>query len=177
MARRIFYSFHYLPDCARASQIRNMGVLEGNKPATDNDWEDVKEGGDKAIQNWIDNQLAGRTCTVILIGANTAGRKWIDYEIRKSWNDGKGVVGIYIHNLKDLKGNQSTKGNDPFSGFTINDGGESLSNIVKKYNPPRTNSKAVYKYINDNISDWIEEAITIRTQYVPKGQRPQESRW
>lgn len=44
MTRKCFYSFHYEPDNWRASQIREMGSLEGNRPATDNDWEEVKKG-------------------------------------------------------------------------------------------------------------------------------------
>ena len=32
MARRTFYSFHYKPDNWRAAQVRNMGVIEGNRP-------------------------------------------------------------------------------------------------------------------------------------------------
>lgn len=41
--RRVFFSFHYRKDSWRASQIRNMGVVDGNKPASDNDWEKIKE--------------------------------------------------------------------------------------------------------------------------------------
>ena len=93
MARRVFYSFHYDADCARASQVRNMGVVEGNKPAADNDWETIKKGGEAKIKQWIDAQLEGRSCTVVLIGADTAGRKWIDYEIETSWNSAKGWLG------------------------------------------------------------------------------------
>jgi hypothetical protein len=59
MARRVFYSFHYRPDCARAARVRNMGVVEGNKPTTDNEWEEIMEGGAQAIQDWIDEQLVG----------------------------------------------------------------------------------------------------------------------
>lgn len=44
MARNVFYSFHYVPDGWRVAQVRNMGVLEGNRPASDNDWERVKRG-------------------------------------------------------------------------------------------------------------------------------------
>ena len=47
MARRCFYSFHYDVDAWRASQVRNMGVIEGNAPVSDNDWESVKKGGGK----------------------------------------------------------------------------------------------------------------------------------
>lgn len=165
MARRVFYSFHYLLDNWRASQVRNIGVVEGNKPATDNEWESIKSKGDKDIQKWIDKQLRGRSCTVVLIGEKTAGRKWIKYEIKKSWNDGKGVLGIYIHNLKDCYEEKANKGRNPFEDFKMDKDGKKLSSIVKAYNPPYTNSKSVYDYISKNLSDWIEEAIKIREEY------------
>ena len=165
MARKAFYSFHYKPDNWRASQIRNMGVLEGNVPVSDNDWESITKGGDKKIQDWIDGQVYGKSCTIVLIGANTAGRKWINYEIKKSWNDGKGVLGIYIHNLKDKNENQSAKGRNPFDDFTMEGDGAKLSSIVKTYDPPYTTSTNVYDYIKQNLEDWVEEAVSIRNNY------------
>ena len=50
MTRRVFYSFYYKPDNWRAAKVRNIGSIEGNRPATDNDWETVKKGGDAAIK-------------------------------------------------------------------------------------------------------------------------------
>ncbi|MEK2688873.1 TIR domain-containing protein [Bdellovibrio sp. GT3] len=163
MARNVFYSFHYLVDAFRVSQVRNMGVIEGNQSIRDNDWETVKKGGDAAIQKWIDDQLQGRSCAVVLIGKDTYGRKWINYEIQKAWASGKGVVGIHIHNLKDSGGNQTTKGVNPFSYFNIN--GTPFNNIVKAYDPPHWDSKEVYAHIKANIEHWIEEAIAIRGKY------------
>ena len=32
MKRRVFYSFHYQADSWRASMVRNIGSIEGNKP-------------------------------------------------------------------------------------------------------------------------------------------------
>ncbi len=110
MARRAFFSFHYKPDASRAGQVRNIGVVEGNTPVSDNDWETVTKKGDAAIKKWIAEQMYGRSCTVVLAGSNTAGRKWINHEIVKSWDDGMGVVGIHIHGLKNLDGKVATKG-------------------------------------------------------------------
>ena len=87
MARKCFYSFHYKPDNWRVSKIRNIGVVEGNKPASDNDWETITSGGEKKIKQWIAEQMKGRTCTVILAGSDTANRKWINYEIVESWDN------------------------------------------------------------------------------------------
>lgn len=160
MARKCFYSFHYKPDNWRASKVRNIGVIEGNQPVSDNDWEAITKGGDAAIQNWIDGQLSGKSCSIVLIGTNTAGRKWINYEIEKSWNDKKGLVGIYIHNLFDVQNKQASKGKNPFAGYSVND--KPLSSIVKAYDPPQTTSSGVYNHISANIEDWVEEAIKIR---------------
>jgi hypothetical protein len=164
--RRVFYSFHYKPDCVRAGTVRNIGFVEGNQPAKDNDWETITEGGDKAIQKWIDDQMVGRTCVAVLVGANTAGRKWINYEIETGWNSNRGVVGIHIHRLKNFEGQQSTKGSNPFDTFTMKSNKQKkLSSIVKCYDPPYSDSKQAYGYISDNIATWIEEAIQIRVNY------------
>jgi hypothetical protein len=165
MARKVFYSFHYQPDCSRAAQVRNMGVVEGNQPASDNDWESIQKGGDAAIKRWIAGQLNGKSCSVVLIGAETAGRKWINYEIETSWTEGKGLLGIYIHRLKDFSSQQSQKGSNPFDEFTLSERKIPLSSIVKAYDPPHLDSKAVYSYIHDNLPSWIEEAIQIRAKY------------
>jgi len=166
MARRVFYSFHYQPDCHRAAIVRNMGVVEGNRPATDNDWEAVKRGGNQAIQHWIDTQLNGKSCTAILIGENTAGRKWINYEIEASWNNCKGLFGVYIHTLKDLGGNQVPKGKNPFEEFVMGcDKNKRLSSLVKAYDPPYSASSDSYAYIKDNFTRWIEDAISIRENW------------
>lgn len=160
MGRRVFFSFHYKPDNWRASQVRNIGVVEGNQPVSDNDWEEITKKGDDAIQQWIDGQLSGRSCAIVLIGAATAGRKWIKYEIKKAWNDGKGLVGIYAHNLKDKDSNQASKGRNPFEDFTVGD--KKLSSIVKAYDPPYSASTSVYDHIKSNLEKWVEEAISIR---------------
>jgi len=162
MAKKAFYSFHYAADAWRASQVRNSGVLEGNAPVSDNDWEEVTSGGDDAIKAWIDSQMSGRSCAVVLIGSSTAGRKWIDYEIEKAWNSKKGLVGIYIHNLLDSNQKQSSKGSNPFSSFTLKNGSVKLSSIVKAYDPPFTTSTYVYDHIKANLATWVDEAIDIR---------------
>jgi len=164
MARRVFYSFHYKPDATRASQVRNIGALEGNKPASDNDWEKVVGGGDAAIKRWIAGQMKGRSCTVVLVGAKTANRKWINHEIIESWNAGMGVVGIRIHGLKNTDGNIASRGNNPFEYIYFGNPKKKLSTVVKCYNPAGTNSKDRYAWIKKHLANAVEEAIKIRRE-------------
>ncbi len=156
--RRVFYSFHYDNDVFRVQQIRNMGAIEGDEPVSKNDWEKVKKGGDKTIEKWIDDNMFGKSCVVVLVGEDTHKRPWIKYEIKKAWKDGKGLVGIYIHNLKDPKTGKCSKGTNPFEQFTFEDKTK-LSSVVSCYNPDPTDT---YNDINNNLSKWIEKAIKDR---------------
>lgn len=160
MARKCFFSFHYLPDNWRASTIRGIGAIEGNQAALDNDWEKVTKGGDAQIQKWIDSQMEGRTCAIILIGENTAKRKWIDYEIKKAWANKIGVLGIHIHGIKDSSGATSNKGLNPFAHLSLGD--KAFSSVAQVYDPIGLDSKAKYNHIAENIDAWIEKAIEIR---------------
>lgn len=165
--RRVFYSFHYKKDVRRVAQIRNIGAIEGNEPVSANEWEDVKKKGNAAIEKWIDDNMKYRSCVIVLVGEETAHRKWVKYEIKKAWDNRKGLLGIYIHNIKDPLlckhgyNGKSHKGDNPFEQIKSKDGTK-LSEIVKCYNPFWFNA---YNDIKENLEDWIEEAIEIRKQY------------
>ena len=165
MTRNVFFSFHYSEDCHRVSQIRNFGAIHGNPVVRDNDWESITRGGDPAIEKWIDSQLDGTSCTVVLIGAHTAGRKWITHEIVKSWNRGNGVLGIYIHGLRNLSSQQSLQGSNPFDYVTLYANTVNqrlLSTVAPTVNPWNVDSTQVYASIKNGIEQWIEQAIQIR---------------
>lgn len=160
--RQVFYSFHYEPDCWRAATVRSIGAIEGNRPVPDNDWEEITHSGDDAIKKWINEQMKYRSCTVVLVGSNTADRKWINYEIIESWNAIMGVVGIYIYGLKNQDGYISKKGKNPFDYITFNNSDKKLSEMARCYNPSGINSKERYDWISKYLSAAVEEAIKIR---------------
>ena len=103
-----------------------------------------------------------RSCTVVLVGSETANRKWVNYEIVKSWDDGMGVVGIHIHGLRDREGYISNRGGNPFDYIGYGGTGKKLSSIVRCYDPQGSNSKERYGWISTYLSDAVEEAIKIR---------------
>jgi hypothetical protein len=162
MARRVFFSFHFNNDFWRTQQIRNMNALEGQALCTPNAWEEVKKKGAAAIESWIDDNLVGKSCVVVLVGSETAQRPWVIKEIVKGWDAGKGVVGIRINRLLDHGGSSSTAGANPFEKVTHGPTKRKLSSIVDLHTPIGADSKAVYASIKDNIGQWIEDAIAIR---------------
>ncbi len=158
MARRTFFSFHYKPDCWRASQIKNSWVTQERKAAgffNSVEWEEVKRKVDSEIEKWIDEQFEGTSVTVVLIGSNTAGRKWINYEIKSSFKRRNGLLGIYIHNQKNSKGLTSSKGRNPFDDLHVTRDGKKiyLSSMYKTYDWVTDNG-----YMN--MGSWIEEAAS-----------------
>lgn len=154
--RQVFYSFHFDNDVMRVQQIRNIGAIEGNTPVSANEWEEARKRPG-AIEKWIDDNMKYRSCVLVLVGEDTANRPWVKYEIKKAWADGKGLLGIYIHNIKCPRNGKSSQGANPFDQFSLS--GKKLSSIVKCYNPSATDA---YNDIAQNIESWIEEAIRIR---------------
>lgn len=116
MARRVFFSFHYENDIWRASNVRNCNVVEGAAAAGFHDaslWEEAKKKGDAALKRLINAGLEGTSVTAVLIGAETATRPWVDYEIAQSIERGNGLLGIYIDQIKDQHGQTSRRGAVP----------------------------------------------------------------
>lgn len=160
MARKVFFSFHYERDAWRAGQVRNSNITQTIKGYLDKaEWEEVKRKGDKAIRGWIDEQLKGTSVTVVLIGKETSGRKWVDYEIEKSIEKGNGLLGIYIHRLKNQDGEKDIKGDNPLDNYYISvDGKQKKASSV--FNTFYWDLDNGY----ENFSDWIEEAANIASR-------------
>ena len=157
MARSTFFSFHYKNDVWRANTVRNSWVTKPDRDAAgfidSAAFEKREKDGEEAVKKWIDAQLGGTSVTVVLIGTETSERQYVKYELQKSYARGNGLLGIYIHNIKDQKGNTSTKGSNQF--------GE----IGKKPNGSPAYFSVDYKtydWVNDNgyenLGKWIEQA-------------------
>jgi hypothetical protein len=156
MARKAFFSFHYKNDVWRANIVRNSWVTkdkeaEGFVDAAD--FEKVEKEGKAAIEKWIRDQLYGTSVTVVLIGSETNSRDYIKYELEQSYVKGNGMLGIYIHNIKNQDGVTATKGSNHFGEIGKNSKGEAVY-FSSEY--------VTYDWVNDNgyanLSSWIELA-------------------
>ncbi len=168
MARRVFFSFHHQDDSWRVAQVRNSWLLRKGQTNTFLDaaaWESVRRKGDAAVKKWIDREMNGTGVTVVLIGRNTAERRYVRYEIEQSYDRGNGLVGVYIHGVKDRRGRTSRQGrnplddvlvtaDDPWFGFFGVKSKQPLSDIFKTYYWADDNGR-------ENMSAWIEEAARI----------------
>jgi len=157
MARKAFFSFHYKNDVWRANQVRNSWVTKDSKEAAGFidavDFEKVEKEGEEAVKKWINKQLEGTSVTVVLIGSDTSNRSYVKYELQRSYDKGNGMLGIYIHKLKDKDGNTSTKGSNQFGEI----GKDSTGNAVYF-----SIAYSCYDWVDDdgynNMGKWIEAA-------------------
>lgn len=141
MARRVFFSFHYERDLWRVNVVRNSGVIEGVSAAGFHDaslWEEAKRLGDEAVKRLIDSGLQTSTVTVVLIGAETASRKYVSYEVEQSVTRGNGILGIRINNIKDQNGRVDPPGQVPV--------------VLAKTGAP------IYTWEYGKLGEWVESA-------------------
>ena len=101
MAHKVFVSYHHANDQSRANHLRdtygadNTLVDRSLKDAYD----DVTD--DEILALIRTNHLKNSTVTIVLIGSETANRKWVDWEIYSSlrpYGDRtrNGLLGIYL---------------------------------------------------------------------------------
>ncbi len=157
MARRVFFSFDYERDIWRANVVRNSWVTQEDREAAGfwdaSLWEDAKKKGDDAIREMIDGGLENTSVTVVLIGPETAGRKWVKYEIVKSLKRGNGLLGIFIDSIEDQSGRSDRQGDNPLERLYFEKEGIRifLSELHLTYDWILNNGY-------DHFASWVEDA-------------------
>jgi hypothetical protein len=148
--RRVFFSFHYQRDNWSVGQIRNSWLANPYhvaQPFYDHAaWEQIKRRGEAAIKRWIDEQLNGSSVTVVLVGPETMGRRWVKYEIDESLRLRKGLLAVTLEGIRQRNG------------------APDLWNNYTAYGPfiHGQQTHAVYSWNGDNgranLAGWIELA-------------------
>lgn len=142
--------------------VRNRWVTQGNQSVSGiidkAEFEKLKRTGDKAVYNWIDKQLEGTSVTVVLLGANTLTKPFVQYEICESIKRGNAVIGVHVHNIKDmLTGCTSSKCNTHSVIGRYSDNTSAYFDVV---------SDGIYDYIiengYENLGEWVESAAKIK---------------
>lgn len=122
MARRVFFSFHHEADCWRVNQVRMANVVGGFENAgfyDESEYDDLRTKGEAAIRAAIRKKLDRSSVTVVLVGAFTAFREWVQWEVNESVKRGNGLLAVYIHHLKDRNGLTTSWGLKPVVDDTI----------------------------------------------------------
>ena len=99
MARRVFFSFHYERDIWRANVVRKSWVTQDRESAGFFDGslqEAAKTKSPERLRALIRGRIKGTSCTVVLIGAQTAQRRFVRYELAESCGQGHAPLRVRI---------------------------------------------------------------------------------
>lgn len=114
------------------------------------------------MKSWIDRGLRRDGCDRRLIGAQTADRRYVQYEIEESHRRGNGLLGIHIHRLKNQKGETSSRGRNPFSNITVEVEESFLGLWTNKERKRLSEIYPTYESVGNegyqNVGQWIEDA-------------------
>ncbi|MFA5603169.1 MAG: TIR domain-containing protein [Bacilli bacterium] len=134
MAHRVFFSFHYHDvENFRANVVRNHWQFQLNREICGyydaSIWETAKKQGDIAIKRLINGGLEHTSNTCVLIGTETYSRKWIRYEILKSFKRGNHIFGVHINSIKGRDSLTKPLGANPllYVGVTFSQAGGSAT--------------------------------------------------
>ena len=101
MAHKIFVSYHHANDQAKADYLRTE--YDENNTLLDRSLDEAYEymTDDEILEAVRTEHLKDSTVTIVLIGSETANRKWVDWEIYASLRpygerSRNGLLGIYL---------------------------------------------------------------------------------
>src|SRR5438445_13666900 len=105
MTSRVFFTFHYEDvKTFRANVVRKHSVTKQQGDAGFFDasiWEDAKRYGDESLKRLVNTNLENTSVTCALIGSDTWSRRWVRYEILKSYDRGNKLMGVHINSIAD----------------------------------------------------------------------------
>jgi hypothetical protein len=126
MARRTFFSFHYKPDVTRAWVVRNSWVTKVAQGAREDAgffdssvFEASQRESDNALKRFLREGLKNTSVTCVLVGAETCLRRWVRYEIFRSFMCGNGLLAVRIHTIGSLHSPATAAGANPFAAMAF----------------------------------------------------------
>ncbi len=196
MARRTFFSFHYKPDVTRACVVRNAWVTKIKQGDREDArffdgavFEASQRESDESLKRFLRDGLKNTSVTCVLVGAETCLRRWVRYEIFRSFMCGNGILAVRIHTIGALNSPSVVASGNPFDSlaFTLDNdqirfreykitGWESATdagpmplkdvayNLGGRTNHTFSNLFSIYDWSGDNgydnLGTWIESAAT-----------------
>ncbi len=165
--RNIFLSFHQADEieaniwCRRFgdyfNEIRTLGLHEhGDEYA-----EHIKSGDTDYVMRCIrEDEIAGTSCTVVLIGKCTWARRYIDWEVAatlRNFTDSArgGLIGVQLPSAQD----HGWATLPPRLALNITNEGDTETGYARFYPPAPS---------NDTIARWVDEAVVRRDEMEPE---------
>jgi hypothetical protein len=130
MAKKVFFSFHYQDVIDfRANVVRQHWRTKPDRAEAgffdSSIWGNAELSGDTGIKRVINGGLDGTSVTCVLIGTNTYARRWVRYEIMKSFRKGNAILSVHVNSIRGRDQRSKPNGVNPLYhlGVTFSDTG------------------------------------------------------
>lgn len=95
--RKVFVSYHHAADQAHYDAFSKAfcdtyDVITDNSLEREVDSDDV----DYVMRRIRENYISGSSCTIVLVGKDTWGRKYVDWEIKATLDKEHGLIGVRL---------------------------------------------------------------------------------
>ncbi len=177
MAKRVFFSFYYQDVIDfRANVVRQHWLTKPDREAAGffdaSIWGNAKLSGDVGIKRVINSGLDGTSTTCVLVGSETYNRRWVRYEIMKSFRKGNALLAVHINSIKGRDQLTKPLGFNPlrFLGVRFSESGltatlwESIRGVWREYveidgsSSYQTGPVGVeYRGMGFNLAQWYPE--------------------
>jgi len=99
--RKVFVSYHHRGDQAYYDAF-SQAFHDTYEVITDNSLEREVDSDnvDYVMRRIRENHITGSSCTIVLVGANTWGRKYADWEIKGTLDKQHGLIGVQLPTLR-----------------------------------------------------------------------------
>ncbi|MCD7923170.1 MAG: TIR domain-containing protein [Bacteroides sp.] len=131
MAKRVFFSFHYQDVIDfRVNVVRNHNITKSDNAGyfDASIWEDAKRTSDLSLKRLINSELLYTSVTAVLVGTETYERRWVRYELMKSFEKNNKILAIHINGIAGRNSLTKSFGKNPldYLGFRISGDGKKL---------------------------------------------------
>jgi hypothetical protein len=130
MAKKVFFSFHYQDVIDfRANVVRQHWLAKPDREEAgffdSSIWGNAELSGDEGIKRVINAGLTGTSVTCVLIGTGTYARRWVRYEIMKSFRKGNAILSVHINPIMGRDQQTKPNGTNPLRclGVTFSESG------------------------------------------------------
>lgn len=117
MARRVFFSFHYYKDVQRSEVVKKSQFLRDKELAGFFDssaMEEAKKKDADSLRRFLKKEMENSSVVCVLVGEETANRRWVRFEILQGLMDARGIVGVRVHSIAGFDRKTTKAGPDPF---------------------------------------------------------------
>ena len=177
MAKRVFFSFYYQDVVDfRANVVRQHWLTKPDRESAGffdaSIWGNAKLSGDIGIKRVINAGLYGTSTTCVLVGSQTYTRRWVRYEIMKSFRKGSALLAVHINSIRGRDQLTKPRGFNPlrYLGVSFSDSGltatlwESIDGAWREYVEIDGSSsyqtgavEAEYRGRGFNLAQWYPE--------------------